>query len=167
MNIDEREQGTPQPQTDTSEVNYIEALAEMKKNTVSREEYNKLMAENKQLVDAMVNGESIQMPTPEPEVNLDELRNDLFTKENTNLAFAEKALELREELLKRGEKDPFVPHGHNYVPTDNDIESAEKAADALRHCVDVANGDPNVFQNELQRIMVDSVPSVLKNKVRR
>lgn len=151
------------PEEETTQVNYIEAMAEMRKNMVSRDEYNKVVEENKQLVNTLVSGQTIELPKQEPEVNLDELRNDLFNKDNTNLGFAEKALKLRNELLKRGERDPFVPYGHQYLPTDEDVASAEKAADALQHCIDVADGDPNIFQNELQRIMVDTIPAGKKN----
>lgn len=160
--IDEQ---TTQPvtETETTQTNYIEAMAEMRKNMVSKEEYNKIVEENKQLVQAMVNGETIQVANPEPEVDVNALRKDILTKDMTNLEYATKVLDLRNELLKRGENDPFLPYGHNYTLEDNDVISAEKAASALQHCVDVAQGNPDIFQNELQRIMVDTVPTINKN----
>lgn len=153
------------PQAETTEVNYIEAMAEMRKNMVSKEEYNKIVEENKQLVDTLVSGANIpeKYLTPEPEVDLDALRNDMFTRQMTNLEYAKKVLTLRNELLKRGEKDPFLGVTHNYVETEADIANAEKAAEALQYCVNVAQGNPDIFQNELQRIMVDTVPTTNKN----
>ena len=150
------------PQTETTEVNYIEAMAEMRKNTVSKAEYNKVLEENKQLLNAMVNGETINQPQQEPVVDIDALRNDLFNREMTNLEYAEKTLQLRDELLKRGERDPFLPNGRNYIPNDFDAMEADRAAEALQHCIDTAQGNPSIFQNELQRILVDRVP-VRKN----
>ena len=156
------EQNTTVTQPETTETNYIEAMAEMRKNTVSKAEYNKVLEENKQLLNAMVNGETINQPQVEVSVDLDALRSELFNKEMTNLEYAEKTLQLREELLKRGERDPFLPNGRNYVPNDFDAMEAERAADALQHCIDTAQGNPAIFQNELQRILVDRVP-VRKN----
>ena len=40
--------------------NYIEALKDLKQNSVSKEKYDALVAENKKLVDALVNGEEIE-----------------------------------------------------------------------------------------------------------
>ena len=149
-------------QVETTEQNYIDALAKMKENTVSKEEYQKIVEENKKLVEALVNGETIPAATPEPEVDVDALRKDILTKDMTNLEYATKVLDLRNELLKRGENDPFLPYGHNYTLQENDVISAQKAADTLQHCVDVAQGNPDIFQNELQRIMVDSIPAINK-----
>lgn len=145
-------------QTETTEQNYIDALAEMRNNTVPKEDYQKVLSENKQLLDAIVNGQNIELQSAEPEVDIDELRKDMLEKNMNNLEYAEKALKLRSELLKRGERDPFVPYGHNYIPDENDIRDANKAADALQHCVDIADGSPEIFLNELQRIMVDVAP---------
>ena len=149
-------------ENETTQTNYIEAMAEMRKNMVSKDEYNKIVEENKQLVQAMVNGETIQVANPEPEVDVDALRKEILTKDMTNLEYATKVLDLRNELLRRGENDPFLPYGHNYSLEDNDVISAEKAAQALQHCVDVAQGNPDIFQNELQRVMVDTVPTINK-----
>lgn len=158
--VDENENTVAQ--VETTEQNYIEALAKMRENTVSKEDYQKIVEENKKLVEALVNGETIQAATPEPEVDVDALRKDILTKDMTNLEYATKVLDLRNELLKRGENDPFLPYGHNYTLEDNDVICANKAAEALQHCVDVAQGNPDIFQNELQRIMVDTVPAINK-----
>ena len=160
--IDEKEAGQTQ---ETTETNYIEALAELRNNTVPKEDYQKVMAENKQLLDAIVNGQKIEIEE-EPKVDVDALRSDLFNKEMTNLEYAEKTLKLREELLKRGERDPFLPNGRTYVANEFDAIEAERAAGALQHCIEIAQGDPAIFQNELQRILVDRVP-VKKNNNRR
>lgn len=158
------EQNTTVTQPETTETNYIEVISEMRKNTVSKAEYNKVLEENKQLLNAMVNGETINQPQQEPAVDVNALRKELFSKEMTNLEYAEKTLQLRDELLKRGERDPFLPNGRNYIPNDFDAMEADRAADALQHCIDAAQGNPAIFQNELQRILVDRVP-VRKNNI--
>ena len=144
--------------------NYIEAIKEIKENSVAKEEYLKLKEENKQLLKSLVNGETRQVEEKEP-VDIDALRNDLFNKDLSNLDYITKSLQLRDELIERGEKDPFLPYGKNILPTDDDIEKAEKVANVLKECVEIANGDSGVFTNELQRRLVD--PILPRKNIRR
>ena len=145
-----------QQETVNDSIDYIEAIKEIKQNSVDREAYNKLREENKRLLNSLVNGESIDVKKEEP-VNIDELRDKLFNKESTNLEYISNALKLREELMKQGKPDPFLPAGKNIIPTEEDIKTANRVAKVLQECVDYADGDSNVFTNELQRVTVDSV----------
>ena len=137
--------------------NYIKAIKEMKSNSVSKEAYNKLQEDNKMLLNALVNGQTPETDKKEEkEVDSNQLRKDLFNHDTlTNLQYVEKALALRSELIKRGETDPFLPYGANIKPEPDDITKANKVAEILKECVDYADGDSNVFTNELQRRMVD------------
>ena len=145
-----------QQETVNDSIDYIEAIKEIKQNSVDREAYNKLREENKRLLNSLVNGESVDVKKEEP-VNIDELRDKLFNKESTNLEYISNALKLREELMKQGNPDPFLPAGKNIIPTEEDIKTADRVAKVLQECVDYADGDSNVFTNELQRVTVDSV----------
>lgn len=135
---------------------YITAIKELKQNSVDRSEYEKLRAENKKLIDAVVNGQPGQ---EEPVVSkhskdqIDDLRNELFNspKELNNLEYITKAMELREALMENGEPDPFLPIGKQISPTRDDIEGAEKVAQVYRECIEYADGDSEVFTNELMR----------------
>ena len=135
---------------------YLAAIKELKEKSVDRSEYDKLRAENKKLIDAVVNGQPGQ---EEPVVSkhskeqIDELRNDLFNspKELNNLEYSTKAMELREALIENGEPDPFLPVGKQISPTRDDIEGAEKVAQVYRECIEYAEGDSEVFTNELMR----------------
>ena len=135
---------------------YLAAIKELKENSVDRSQYEKLKADNKKLLDAVVNGQGIENEAPAKETNIDELRKELFTNENlSNLDYISKALELREALIKKGEPDPFLPYGKQIVPTEEDISTANRVAAVLQECVDYAEGDSAVFTNELQRRTVD------------
>ena len=135
---------------------YLAAIKELKEKSVDRSEYDKLRAENKKLIDAVVNGQPGQ---EEPTVvkhskeQIDELRNDLFNspRELSNLEYITKAMELREALMENGEPDPFLPVGKQISPTRDDLEGAEKVAQVYRECIDYAEGDSEVFTNELMR----------------
>lgn len=133
---------------------YIEAIKEMKANTVDKEAYRKLQEENKQLLNSLVNGETIETENAEQKESIEELRTKLFgtkRKDLTNLEFVENSLKLRDALMESGEMDPFVPVGSKIKPTDEDFAKAKKVAEVLRECVDYAEGNPDVFTDELKR----------------
>ena len=135
---------------------YLAAIKELKENSVNRSEYDKLRAENKRLIDAVVNGQpgqEEQVVVKHSKEQIDDLRNDLFNspRELNNLEFITKAMELREALMENGEPDPFLPVGKQISPTRDDIEGAEKVAQVYKECIDYAEGDSEVFTNELMR----------------
>ena len=135
---------------------YLAAIKELKENSVNRSEYEKLRAENKKLIDAVVNGQpgqEEQVLVKHSKEQIDDLRNDLFNspRELNNLEFITKAMELREALMENGEPDPFLPVGKQISPTRDDIEGAEKVAQVYKECIEYAEGDSEVFTNELMR----------------
>ena len=135
---------------------YLAAIKELKQNSVDRSEYDKLRAENKKLIDAVVNGQPGQEEpvfTKHSKEQIDDLRNELFNspRELNNLEYITKAMELREALMENGEPDPFLPVGKQISPTRDDIEGAEKVAQVYKECIDYAEGDSEVFTNELMR----------------
>lgn len=135
---------------------YLAAIKELKEKSVDRSEYDKLRAENKKLIDAVVNGQpgqEEQVVVKHSKEQIDELRNDLFNspRELSNLEYITKAMELREALMENGEPDPFLPVGKQISPTRDDLEGAEKVAQVYRECIDYAEGDSEVFTNELMR----------------
>ena len=135
---------------------YLAAIKELKQNSVDRSEYDKLRAENKKLIDTVVNGlpgQEEQVLVKHSKEQIDDLRNDLFNspRELNNLEFITKTMELREALMENGEPDPFLPVGKQISPTRDDIEGAEKVAQVYKECIEYAEGDSEVFTNELMR----------------
>ena len=101
---------------------YLAAIKELKEKSVDRSEYEKLRAENKKLIDAVVNGQpgqEEQVVVKHSKEQIDDLRNDLFNspRELNNLEFITKTMELREALMENGEPDPFLPVGKQISPT--------------------------------------------------
>lgn len=140
--------------TEVDGAQYIQALNELKQNTVSRDEYLKLKNENKQLLQSLVNGETLNQPTVEQKVSTEELRSNyekLSLGDSSNLDYWKATLALRERDIEEGRLDPFLPHGHNYVVQQSDIDAANKVATIVQECIDYADGDSAVFTNELQR----------------
>ena len=137
---------------------YIAALQELKANTVDIAQYNKLRDENKRLLDTLISGGQIESPVSQ--VDVKQLRSELYGSGQTlsNLEYWTKTMQLREAIMESGKPDPFTPQGKQIVATDEDRAAAQKVADGIQHCIEVADGDNLVFTNELQRIMVDTAP---------
>ena len=141
---------------------YIDQIKKLKENSVSRNDYDKLKADNKKLIDALANGTQLEgkVDTKIDAVeNINELRKKLFGKGNNlnNLEYCKTAVELRDALIENGERDPFLPFGHNVIATESDHETAERVATVMKECIDYADGDSDIFTNELQRRTVDVV----------
>ena len=135
---------------------YIEAIQTLKQNSVDKAKYEALRLENKKLLDAVVNGQpgqEEQVVSKHSKEQIDDLRNDLFNspRELNNLEYITKAMELREALIENGEPDPFLPVGKQISPTRDDLEGAEKVAQVYKECIEYADGDSEVFTNELMR----------------
>lgn len=152
------------------QISPIEALKEMRKNYVPKTEYEKVVKEKNDYFRALVNGETREEDKVEP-VDIIKLRKEMFNRDGnlTNLEFIEDAIKLREEVIDKEGKDIFCPYGKHISPDDSDYISAQQVADGFQHCIEVANGNPDIFRQELYRITVDSMPrrSAINNKIKR
>lgn len=144
-------------------IDYIEAINEMKQNSVDKKLYVKLQAENKKLLNALVEGKQIDVPKEEP-VNINDLRKKLFTEELNNLEYIDTTLKLRDALMEKGEPDPFLPYGDKVNLTQDTIDRAQHTADVLQECVEFADGDSGIFTAELQRRTIEAMPAYGRRK---
>ena len=129
---------------------YLAALQQLKENSVDKSQYEQLKEENKKLINAVLNGQTVEQTPQLRDVN--EIREDLFSKEHSNREFAELSLELRNTLLAKGEKDPFLPIGSKVEITQSDYEKAEQFANTLQHCLDESQDDVE-FMREWNRCL--------------
>lgn len=146
--------------TETTDVDYIQAIQELKANSVSKDQYMKLKDENSKLLKSLINGETLEATDVTTAPDIQELRKDLYGGEAhfTNLEYISKVLELRDAVIERGERDPFLPYGSKVMPDNNDIECANRVATILKDCIEYADGDSGVFTAEVQRRMIDVAP---------
>ena len=100
---------------------YLAAINELKQNSVNREDYNKLKAENKKLLDSIVNGVPVEVQSPQRK-SIEELRAAYLKEDQTNLEYISNTLKLREALIAEGKPDPFLPIGEQIMPTDEDVK---------------------------------------------
>lgn len=142
---------------ETDKVALAKALKEARENTVSKEEYDKVVAENKALVSEVINGGGNagngQQDTPPQEADIEALREKLYGPKSSdlnNLEFWKATLELRDAVIAKDGIDPFLPHGANIKPTEFDAERAEAVAEVVKQCIEEADGDSGVFTALLQ-----------------
>ena len=152
--MDENEKSVTGEQV-VDNTDYIAAIKELKENSVDRSKYDALKAENKKLLDSIVNGTDVDLPAKEEKKSVEELRKEYLKEDQSNLEYITNTLKLREAIIAEGKPDPFLPIGNQIMPTDDDVKTANKVAQVLQECVDYAEGDSAVFTNELQRRMVD------------
>ena len=141
---------------------YIAEIQNLRETTVPRDEYNRLREENKRLISSLAKGETIDKPAPKPDIN--ELRKRVFDNEHqSNLEYWGAVLELRDAVIDSGAPDPFLPQGHKVVPTTEDFECANRVAAVVKECIDYADGDSQLFTNELMRRTVEVAPTNRRN----
>lgn len=147
------QQGTEQ------EPDYIQQIEDLRANSVSRADYDKLKAEHNRAMNALINGGQIDTPKAE-KVDKDALRKELFGQDSglSNLEYWQKTLTLRQAIIDDGGNDPFLPYGQKIAPTAEDVEAANRVAKVVQECIDYADGDSRIFTNELDRRTTDMAP---------
>lgn len=153
---------------DEAEFDAVQAINELKQNSVSKAEYEKVVQEKNKYLKALINGDesfSEQKKQPITDDQVQKLRQSLFSGEQdlSNLEYAKKALELRAALIERDGVDIFVGRGEKLAPTESDYLAAQRVADALESCIEVSDGDSEIFTRELSRITRDVSPQTKIN----
>lgn len=150
-----------------TEFDPVAAINDIKANTVPKEDYEKVKAERDKYCKALIEGTQVVEEKKEP-VDIDALRKDLFSEDSdlSNLEYVKKAVALRDALIDKEGVDIFVAKGNKVAPTDEDYEAAERVAQAYKHCIEVADGDSEIFTRELMRITQDVGPKI-NIKIRR
>ena len=142
----------------TPEMNYAEVIKNLKATTVSREEYDRVMNENKTLANALATSpakstddEEVELPTDE---YIDGLRKKLFKINGSlsNREFIKTSLDLRDALMARGERDPFLPVNKEYIDNPSDMAAVNNLANGLREIVEYSGNDDALFNSELKRV---------------
>ena len=146
INKDERDEFTA--------ADYLANLRALQDNSVSKEQYNKILKENKRLAQALANGDfgNNEQSNTRTIPSVDEARKKLFTgRKKTDLQYFSEVLDLRDAVLASGGRDPFLHTDPDYIPTEQDKATAERVATNIREAIDYAEGDPALFRQEMQR----------------
>lgn len=143
---------------------YVENIKKLKASTVSKEEYDRLLADRAELARALIDSQpgtgSGGGDGDDDAPSIEDLRKKLFgagSESLSNLDFAKSALELRKQVIASGGYDPFVPQGAKARATPEDYDAAQRVADVLQDCVDKSEGDSGAFTAYLMS-RLDDVP---------
>ena len=155
MSEEEREQQNPDNEPEMTANEYINQINNLRENTVSRQEYERIRNDNKELAKALINGTGANIPgitQPEEKPDLNDLRKKLFTKKSKNdLEYFTNLLALRDGVMADGQPDPFLPINREFRATAQDEADAERIATQIKEAIEYADGDPSVFSNALRR----------------
>lgn len=155
MAEEEKEKQNPDNEPEMTAKEYINQINDLKEKTVSREEYERIKNDNRELAKALINGTGANIPgitKPENKPDLDDLRKKLFTKKSKNdLEYFTNLLALRDSVMADGQPDPFLPINREFRATAQDEADAERIATQIKEAIEYADGDPAVFSNDLRR----------------
>lgn len=146
----------------TGDQDYLDAIKELKENSVPKADFDKLKEKNKELLQMVVNGETL--PAEENPENIEDkkarLRKELFSENVSlnNLEFVGKTIELRDTILEDEGEDIFLPPN----ATAADKEAVDRVVGIYKDCIEKANGDSGVFTS----LIASKIPNDIIKKGR-
>lgn len=103
---------------------YLETIKQLKANSVSMTQYNKLKQENSELLNAILNGEQCEVPAVKQR-SYEEIGKELANLDwTTNKDFFALSEEFREAMIEQRGIDPWTYCGEHNSPTDEMIDTA-------------------------------------------
>lgn len=136
-----------QANSNPNEKDYLDAINKLKENSVSKEEYDRAVLENKKLIKAITDGNSLDNKEDTSEkIDVAKISELILHGELNNLEIAKNALKLREQFKKEKGVDIFAPNWREEEVTENDLKAAEELAEYYQACVDASEDDPKRFQ---------------------
>ena len=163
---DEKEKKQPEekkPEVEEAEsaAKLAKALQEVKANSVSKSEYERLKKENHDLTKAIIEGtpREVSNKPEEKKPEIKELARACLEDGISNYEMAKRQLAYREAVIEQKGKDPFVPNKPNI--SQNDYERAEAVATAYKECITECEGNPEVFDALLASRIKNDDPVML------
>lgn len=141
---------------ESSNVLEAQALNELKKRNDALQAQNAdLMAAKKMYYDSVINGQLPEESAPK-ERTVKEIRDELVGKVEkgcTNLEYMTLAMELDDACIREEGQSCFLPKGKDVTVTADEVMLSEKFPRIIKECIETADGDPVIFDNELKRHM--------------
>ena len=163
--LDQQQQTEVAPEDKT----LLEAYNELKENSISKKEYDRVLKRNEDLTQALIRNDKLNIEDQEPKesnmAKIKRLTNELYSnnrEDMTNLDYCQKTVELRDAIIAEGGRDPFLPTSGENKDSYANQQTAEKVANGLRKMVEDANGSPEAF-NSLYQARVEDVAVPKRN----
>lgn len=139
---------------------YITAIKELKQNSVEKAKYDSLKAENKKLLDAIVNGQEAHEAPQEEQIGarLDYYKDYKKNNFKTDLEYWDNLVKLRKATIKETGKDPCVtgqfgaktPSGEIIRPSYGEEEMVKSQFDTIEKMLEEADGNAEYFEELLK-----------------
>lgn len=152
--VEEKETLTPPAEEKSGVDTFLEAAKKVKEGSVSKEEFEKLQADNKKLMDFILEGKELPSDDKsEPIPTIAELQKIRRNPNSTNLEYVKASLGIRKHIIEEKGFDPFASK-------EGEEESARRVADALQKMVDEAGDDPKKFNFLLESRVAEDDPAL-------
>ena len=158
--MNENENENKQQQEQESQIDLAKAYQELKKNSYSKEEFNKLAQENNELKKLIIDDRKPEQQQ-EQKLSLDELYNNWQKPNQTNLDYCKNMVAYREAVIASGGKDPALPTSASAKITEADAQRVNEIFDIIKNCIEDSDNNSQVFTALLNSKTVDD-PSILK-----
>lgn len=157
-----------QPEVNPEDKTLLEAYNDLKENSVSKKEYDRVLKRNEDLTQALIQNDKLDKDDKPKESNMDKIKrltNELYSdkrEDMTNLDYCQKTVELRDAIIEEGGRDPFLPTSGENKDSYANQQTAEKVANGLKQMVKDADGSPEAF-NALYQARVEDVAVPKRN----
>ena len=157
-----------QPDVNPEDKTLLEAYNELKENSISKKEYDRVLKRNEDLTQALIRNDKLEDDDKPKESNMAKIKrltNELYSdkrEDMTNLEYCQKTVELRDTIIAEGGRDPFLPTSGENKDSYANQQTAEKVANGLKKMVEDANGSPEAF-NSLYQARVEDVAVPKRN----
>lgn len=138
---------------------YIDAIKELKQNSVSKDKYDALEAEKKKLLEVIVSGQEDEELKEKEELKDRAYYYNLYKKNDfsSNLEFWDNFLKLRKATIKEYGADPCVtgefgllPDGTKFEHTFGEDQVQEEQMNLIEDLIEQSQGNPIAFDKLMQ-----------------
>lgn len=145
--------------TAAENTDYIEAMAQLKQNSVSKDKYDTLKTENKKLLEALVNGGQVEAQSEGSKLESRDVYYKKYKENNfsSDLEYWDNFLKLREATINEYGQDPCVtgsygltPEGTKQDPAYGEAETIEEQMNTIKGFIEESEGNPIVFETLMQ-----------------
>lgn len=149
--IKQSEQGENRAEIDES-ANAAAFLKQQEKIKELEIENAGLKKAKREFYNAVINGNVPKQDNGPVERSVKDCRADLVkAMDKTNLEYAKAMIALDDACIREQGVSCFLPQGKDVVPTADEVATAKKFRTVIEECIEEADDDPAVFNNELMR----------------
>lgn len=141
---------------------YLATIEAIQKNSVNKEKYDALAEEHKKLLQAVANGQQIELENSQPDLQQREVYLKAYNenKFSNDLEFWDNFINLRKATIKEFGSDPcvtgsygFTPDGDKISATYGEEETIADQMDLIEGMVKEADGNPFLFKTLMSSAM--------------